>query len=75
VTTIRLRQNGPYLIDGDDVKVLDWNGAEYHVERRPMALCRCGGSTKKPFCDGTHSKIGFQAAEAAVPGSADKPAQ
>jgi CDGSH-type Zn-finger protein len=75
VTTIRLRQNGPYLIEGDDVKVLDWNGAEYHVERRPIALCRCGGSTKKPFCDGTHSKIGFQAAEAAVPGSADKPAQ
>lgn len=75
MTTIRLRQNGPYLIEGDDVKVFDWNGAEYHVERRPMALCRCGASTKKPFCDGTHSKIGFQAAEAAVPGSGDKPAQ
>jgi CDGSH-type Zn-finger protein len=75
MTTIRLRQNGPYLVEGDDVKVIDWNGAEYHVERRPMALCRCGASTRKPFCDGTHSKIGFQAAEAAVPGSADKPAQ
>ena len=75
MTTIRLRQNGPYLVEGDNVKVIDWNGAEYHVERRPMALCRCGASTRKPFCDGTHSKIGFQAAEAAVPGSADKPAQ
>lgn len=75
MTTIKLRQNGPYLIEGDDVQVLDWNGAEYHIDRRPIALCRCGGSTKKPFCDGTHSKIGFQAAEAAVPGSADKPAQ
>jgi CDGSH-type Zn-finger protein len=74
MATIKLRQNGPYLIEGDDVKVLDWNGAEYHVERRPIALCRCGGSTRKPFCDGTHSKVGFQAAEAAVPGSADKPA-
>ena len=74
MATIKLRPNGPYLIEGDDVKVLDWNGAEYQVDRRPIALCRCGGSTKKPFCDGTHSKTGFQAAEAAVPGSQDKPA-
>jgi CDGSH-type Zn-finger protein len=74
MATIKLRLNGPYLIEGDDVKVVDWNGAEYHVDRRPIALCRCGGSTKKPFCDGTHSKVGFQAAEAAVPGSGDKPA-
>lgn len=74
MSTIRVRQNGPLLIDGDDVTVVDWNGAAYHVERRPFALCRCGASTKKPFCDGTHSKIGFAAAEAAVPGSGDKPA-
>jgi CDGSH-type Zn-finger protein len=75
VTTIRLRQNGPYVIDGDDVTVVDWNGVEYRIERRPIALCRCGASTKKPFCDGTHSKVGFQAAEAAVgPAAKDKPA-
>jgi CDGSH-type Zn-finger protein len=74
MSTIRVRQNGPYLIDGEDVTVVDWNGAAYHIERRPIALCRCGGSTKKPFCDGTHSRAGFQAAEAAVPGSQDKPA-
>ena len=65
VTTIRLRQNGPYVIDSTDVRVIDWNGVEYTVERWPIALCRCGASTTKPFCDGTHSKIGFLAAEAA----------
>ena len=73
---IRLRRNGPYVIDGEDVRVIDWNGQQYVVERRPIALCRCGASTKKPFCDGTHSKIGFQAAEDAVgPEAADKPAE
>ena len=74
MVTIRIRRNGPYVIEGEDVRVIDWNGAEYPIERRPIVLCRCGGSTNKPFCDGTHSKIGFQAAEAAVPGSDDKPA-
>jgi CDGSH-type Zn-finger protein len=75
VTTIRLRQNGPYVIDTDEVRVVDWNGREYPIERRPVALCRCGASTRKPFCDGTHSRIGFAAAEAAVgPSAADRDA-
>ncbi len=74
--TIKVRENGPYRVDGDEteVRVVDWNGQEYAIARRPIALCRCGGSTTKPFCDGTHSKIGFTAAESAVPGSEDKPA-
>ena len=75
MTVITVRQNGPYKVEGDDVTVVDWNGTEYEIGRRPFALCRCGASTSKPFCDGTHSKIGFQAAEAAVPDSQDKPAQ
>ena len=74
MTTITVRQNGPYKVEGDDVKVVDWNGNEYQIAKRPFALCRCGASTTKPFCDGTHSKAGFQAAEAAVPGSGDNPA-
>jgi CDGSH-type Zn-finger protein len=66
MVTIKVRQNGPYRIEGDDVTLVDWNGKPYDITRRPIALCRCGASTTKPFCDGTHSKIGFQSAEAAV---------
>ncbi len=57
MTTIRLRKNGPYVIDDPDVRVVDWNGQEYQVDRRPIALCRCGASTTKPFCDGTHRSL------------------
>ena len=74
MVTIKLRQNGPYLVEGGDVTLLDWNGNPYTIAKWPFALCRCGASTNKPFCDGTHSKVGFEAAEAAVPGSEDKPA-
>ena len=63
---ISIRPNGPYLVEGD-VEVLDANGNKVDTTGRPkIALCRCGASSQKPFCDGTHSKIGFQAAEAAV---------
>jgi 3-phenylpropionate/trans-cinnamate dioxygenase ferredoxin subunit len=74
MATIKVIQNGPYLVQGEDVTAVDWNGATYLIPKRPFALCRCGGSTTKPFCDGTHSRSGFKAAEAAVPGSQDKPA-
>jgi len=62
--TIKIRDNGPYVVDGDDVKLVDAAGNEVPMIKR--ALCRCGGSTTKPFCDGTHSKIGFQGAMVAV---------
>jgi len=48
------------------VSILDADGPEHRRERDVVALCRCGGSTTKPFCDGTHSRIGFAAAERAV---------
>jgi CDGSH-type Zn-finger protein len=61
--TIKIRDNGPYVVEGD-FALVDANGNEVPILKK--ALCRCGGSTTKPFCDGTHSKIGFQGANAAV---------
>ena len=66
--TIRVRLNGPYLIEGDDVAVVDWDGNVYEPAKRPFALCRCGASAKRPYCDGTHGRVGFQAGESAAPG-------
>ena len=66
--SIRSLKNGPYIVQGK-VELLDSEGNQVAVERETIALCRCGASTNKPFCDGTHSKIGFQAAESAVPES------
>jgi 3-phenylpropionate/trans-cinnamate dioxygenase ferredoxin subunit len=60
-------KNGPYIVTGE-VELIDADGNKFPEEKR-MALCRCGASTEKPFCDGTHSKIGFKAAEKAVPES------
>ena len=64
-TKITALDNGPYLVKGP-VIVTDAAGGEFRAERKTVALCRCGGSTKKPFCDGTHSKVGFRAAERAI---------
>lgn len=64
-TKITALDNGPYLVKGP-VVVVDAEGERFPSERETIALCRCGGSTNKPFCDGTHSKIGFRAAERAV---------
>lgn len=66
-TTIQILKNGPYIVNGT-VTLLDSSGTKVQTTEK-FALCRCGASTKKPFCDGTHSKIGFQAAETAVPES------
>jgi 3-phenylpropionate/trans-cinnamate dioxygenase ferredoxin subunit len=62
-------KNGPYLVTGDlgQLELRDGEGRLYDVRGKSRVfLCRCGASITKPFCDGQHSKIGFQAAEAAV---------
>ncbi|MBW3622779.1 MAG: CDGSH iron-sulfur domain-containing protein [Armatimonadetes bacterium] len=63
--TLRVLENGPILVTGE-VNIVDANGNPVSQPARGWALCRCGGSMTKPFCDGTHSKIGFQAATQAV---------
>jgi CDGSH-type Zn-finger protein len=52
--------DGPYLVRGE-FEVTDANGEVIDVRRKTIALCRCGASRTKPFCDGTHKLIGFRA--------------
>ncbi len=61
--TIKVNDNGPFLVEGE-FTLIDSGGNVIVATKR--ALCRCGGSTMKPFCDGMHSKIGFKGANAAV---------
>jgi 3-phenylpropionate/trans-cinnamate dioxygenase ferredoxin subunit len=63
------RKDGPFRVEAFEgsVELVDADGQKYDLTGKTnFALCRCGGSVNKPFCDGTHSRIGFQAAEAAV---------
>lgn len=46
--------------------LVDQDGNEIEVRREVVALCRCGRSRMRPFCDGTHKAIGFRAASAAA---------
>ena len=71
---ITVSRNGPFRVEAapGSIEVVDAHGNAYDLSAKvkegklAFSLCRCGGSVNKPFCDGTHSKIGFQAAEAAV---------
>jgi CDGSH-type Zn-finger protein len=66
---IRCRENGPLVIEGP-VKITDHLGNAFPlpVGKEKIALCRCGHSGTKPFCDGSHRQCGFQAPEVAPPG-------
>lgn len=59
--TIRVRDNGPLLIEGA-VKIVDAHGNPLSLptNKPVIALCRCGQSANKPFCDGSHKTCGFQ---------------
>lgn len=59
---IKLMPNGPIVIPGK-VSFTDADGNEQSTPGTAVALCRCGASSNKPFCDGTHNKVGFEGAE------------
>jgi CDGSH-type Zn-finger protein len=65
---IRCRENGPLVIEGA-VKVVDHQGNEFPIpaSKDKIALCRCGQSGNRPFCDGSHRTCGFHAPETAPP--------
>ncbi len=58
---IKVRDDGPYKVTGP-VVLEDADGNRYDVAGRPVALCRCGLSEDKPFCDGAHTAVGFDSA-------------
>jgi CDGSH iron-sulfur domain-containing protein 3 len=63
---IKIRDHGPYKVTGP-VDIVDAEGNRFEVPAdRPVALCRCGRSRTKPFCDASHRTSGFDACEPAV---------
>ncbi len=59
-TKITVKDNGPLRIEGD-FEIYDATGERYDLGgREVISLCRCGQSIKLPFCDGAHSKCGFE---------------
>ena len=59
---IRFREDGPIVIDLPAGSHFVYEGKEHVLERPKLALCRCGQSQNKPFCDGSHKTCGFRAA-------------
>ncbi len=60
MAAIHVNANGPYVVDTDGLKVVDQNGKEIELPQgSKVALCRCGHSKGKPFCDGSHRSAGF----------------
>lgn len=56
---IKTLKNGPYEVSGR-AELLDGDGTPKPTNEDPIYLCRCGRSANKPFCDGTHRKVGFE---------------
>jgi CDGSH-type Zn-finger protein len=84
---ITIAKNGPYLVEGTvplahqhivtnaEGESLEWREGDRFPSAEKYALCRCGKSAKKPFCDGTHSRVGFDGSETASRESFDSQAE
>ena len=61
---IRLRDNGPFVVEGP-VSIVDAEGNAFEInpDKPAIALCRCGASANRPFCDGSHRDCGFESRE------------
>jgi CDGSH-type Zn-finger protein len=67
--TITVRKNGPLRVDDPNgvIELVDADGNKYDLTgKTALSLCRCGASANRPFCDGAHAKIGFQAPDTAI---------
>jgi CDGSH-type Zn-finger protein len=68
--TIRTRTDGPLVVEGD-FRLVDSQHNPFPLElgeKKGIALCRCGASVKRPFCDGAHRQCGFESDERAPAG-------
>jgi CDGSH-type Zn-finger protein len=77
LTKIKVSKNGPYLIYGgipiqkmviiadSEGTATEWQLSTKYSQKKVCSLCRCGQSKNKPFCDGTHAKVGFDGTETA----------
>ncbi len=64
---IKASKNGPYLIEiSKGTFEVERDSGTETIDKKTIALCRCGGSQNKPFCDGTHRKIGFSGDEVTI---------
>ena len=75
-TKVTVNNNGPLRLEGE-FTICDPTGKEFGLAGRTViSLCRCGHSENKPFCDGSHKRVGFQSEVQArdLPPPAPKPA-
>ena len=73
---IIVRSDGPLRLEGEAIQIVDVEGKPFGLAGRSVvSLCRCGHSENKPFCDGSHNRVGFKSSCPArdLPPPAPKP--